>query len=284
MAHRALAALLIAVGLMLAPTPASAAACAGTSGVTVVVQFPDNHVETGCAAGDPDSGLRALELAGFSYAFVPGQAPAICAINGSPGSDCWGKDHYWAYFHANRGGSWSYANSGATYNPPAGSVEGWRFGDGAAPTTPPPAAVAPKPSPSPTAEPTPSTGGGGRASGQGSGSGSGSGAPGKPSPTAAIGANGAGGASNDPDSSATGSARDRPRAKPDKAGSEPSSAATTAGEGPDVAAEDEVATASGPTTTPSEGGGTGRGWLWGLLILAAVAGAGGVTALRRRRG
>ena len=58
----------------------------------------------------------------------------LCRINGEPASDpCHGApppDAYWGYWHAPRGGSWTYSSSGAGSRvPPAGSVEGWSFGD-----------------------------------------------------------------------------------------------------------------------------------------------------------
>ena len=34
---------------------------------------------------------------------------------------------YWSYWHGTSGGGWSFSQVGATYQPPAGSVDGWRF-------------------------------------------------------------------------------------------------------------------------------------------------------------
>ncbi|HST64603.1 MAG TPA: hypothetical protein VLM05_05390, partial [Mycobacteriales bacterium] len=49
------------------PAPAAdAAACSGSSGVTVVVDYGAlGGIQVGCAAGDPASGLSALHNAGF---------------------------------------------------------------------------------------------------------------------------------------------------------------------------------------------------------------------------
>jgi hypothetical protein len=34
---------------------------------------------------------------------------------------------YWSYWHGTSGGGWTFSPVGATYRPPAGSVDGWRF-------------------------------------------------------------------------------------------------------------------------------------------------------------
>lgn len=139
--RRALVAILLAVPLITTGGTAQAAACADSSGVTVIVQFPD-HTETGCATGDPTSGVQALESAGFSVTPVTGQ-PFVCRIDELPKTGC-GRvppsSAYWAYFHASRGGSWAYASQGAWSTDPApGSIEGWRFGGGTRPDKTPPA-------------------------------------------------------------------------------------------------------------------------------------------------
>ena len=74
-------------GLVVAAAPASAAACSGTSGVTVVVDT-GSSISTRCASGDPSSALKALTAAGFSVTY-PQQFPGsvVCRINGYPASD-----------------------------------------------------------------------------------------------------------------------------------------------------------------------------------------------------
>jgi hypothetical protein len=141
---RALVALAVSAatagGLAVATAPAAdAAACSGTSGVTVVVNFGSlgGGVVTACAPGDPTSGLTALTGAGFTYAFVPRIPGFVCQINVKP-NPCNGAPAtaYWSYWHAPRGGAWTYSTSGAgSYNPAPGTVEGWSFGAGAKPTT-----------------------------------------------------------------------------------------------------------------------------------------------------
>ena len=155
------AALLVAAaGLAVAAPAAEAAACSGSSGVTVVVDFGSlgGGVQTGCAGGDPASGLAALSAAGHGYTFVPRQFGLVCQIDARP-NPCNGAPTtaYWSYWHATRGGSWSYATAGAGgYNPQPGTVEGWAFGAGGRPGIAPPAAPAPPPpAPKPTTKPAP---------------------------------------------------------------------------------------------------------------------------------
>lgn len=146
-ARRALVTLAVATsaaaGLAVAHAPAAdAAACSGTSGVTVVVDFGSlgGGVVTGCAPGDPASGLAALTGAGFTYAFVPRMPGFVCQINVKP-NPCNGApvSAYWSYWHAPRHGSWTYASSGAgSYDPAPNTVEGWAFGAGAQPGVPAP--------------------------------------------------------------------------------------------------------------------------------------------------
>src|SRR5215207_3267595 len=155
----AVAVLLAGIPVLAGPAPARAAACPGTSGVTVVVDF-GSGIAVGCAAGDPSSGLSALTAAGFGYTAVPGQPGLVCSINDVPGP-CAGPpptSAYWSYWHAQPGRSWVYSNTGAgTYNPAPGSVEGWSFGAGVAPgIAPPQPAPVPPPAPPPPSQPPPS--------------------------------------------------------------------------------------------------------------------------------
>jgi hypothetical protein len=154
--------LVVAAGLVVGAPAAEAAACSGSSGVTVVVDFGSlgGGVQTGCAGGDPGSGLAALSAAGHGYTFVPRQIGLVCQIDARP-NPCNGAPTtaYWSYWHAARGGSWSYSTLGAGgYNPKPGTVEGWAFGAGRRPGIAPPAAPAPPPpppAPKPTTRPAP---------------------------------------------------------------------------------------------------------------------------------
>lgn len=128
--------------------PAQAAACSGTSGVTVVVDFTafGGGATVECAPGDPTSGIAALQGAGFSVTGTVRWGLAfVCRIDGlpTPASDpCYNTPPptaYWSYWHAQPGGSWAYSAQGAAYYDPApGTVEGWAFGSGSAPSIPPP--------------------------------------------------------------------------------------------------------------------------------------------------
>jgi hypothetical protein len=115
-----------------------------------------------CAPGDPTTGFAALAGAGFSVDQVPSVPGFLCRIDGLPSpaqESCASTPPataYWVYWHAPRGGSWTYSSSGAgTRNPAPGTVEGWSFaGPGgvsppSAPPPPPPAAPKPTPTPRP---------------------------------------------------------------------------------------------------------------------------------------
>lgn len=152
-------ALLTGGGLALS-TPAQAAGCSGTSGVTVVVQSASS-TDVRCAPGDPSTAGAALTAAGFSVERVQTQPGAVCTINGLPAISCARMppaDNYWAFHHAAAGGAWQYSSSGIyLYDPAPGSAVGFRLGTNASPTVAPPAAPAPTsaaPRPTATARPT----------------------------------------------------------------------------------------------------------------------------------
>lgn len=162
---------LLAVGVLVAAAvapaaPAAAAACAEGAGVTVVVDFASlgGGTETDCAAGDPASGLEALRGAGHEptrAAQQPGYF--VCRIDGKPANDPCQRaspaDAHWSYWHAEPGGTWTFSDTGAADRDPApGTVEGWAFGAGDPPSSPPPrnrAAPAPSPSTTRAAAPAP---------------------------------------------------------------------------------------------------------------------------------
>ncbi|MGI5502555.1 hypothetical protein [Lentzea sp. CA-135723] len=136
--RRMLAVLALLASTLVVASPASAAPCAG---VKVVVDFAalGGGAQTGCAAGDPATGLAALTGAGFTYSFVPRQPGFVCRINSLP-NPCTAPttSAYWSYWHATPGDSWTYSTSGAgSYDPAPGTVEGWAFGAGTAPSTAP---------------------------------------------------------------------------------------------------------------------------------------------------
>ncbi|MBW4718265.1 hypothetical protein [Saccharothrix obliqua] len=149
-----LTAALAAIGLLLVGAPAPAGAAAGCAGVTVVVDFGalGGGVRTGCAAGDPDSGLTALAAAGFGYRSAARFAGFVCRIDDLPATDpCVNAspaDAYWSYWHGTPGGPWVYSDTGASAHDPApGAVEGWAFGAGGRPGITPPAPATTEPPP-----------------------------------------------------------------------------------------------------------------------------------------
>lgn len=143
--HRTTQPLLLLVALVgaLLAVPAAPAGADTCDGVWVVVDASElgGGTRTRCAAGDPGSGLQALEMAGFSYTFVPRHPGMVCTIDGRP-DPCNGapSDAHWSYWTASPGGDWQYSSKGAGNRDPApGTVDGWSFGDGDPPGTPPPA-------------------------------------------------------------------------------------------------------------------------------------------------
>jgi hypothetical protein len=191
---------------------------------------------------------------------------------------------YWSYWHASRGGSWSYSSLGAAgYNPKAGSVEGWSYGAGARPGIAPPAAPAPpppaprpttKPAPKPTVKPVPP-----RTSAP-----AGPGAPGAPATSAAPGR-----------SSSTAAGPTRSTAPPSAGPSASTAPSTSAGPSatPDPAGSTAVAGAEatedpGPPagSLPARTGGSSLlhvlGFVLGGVLVVALALAGFLVARRRR--
>lgn len=122
---------LAGLGLLAGPTPPAAAAepCVG---VVVDARLLGGGVSTGCAKGDPDSGLEALTMAGYSYAFVPRQPGLVCQVNQAPECSATSTDTYWSYWYRAKGSStWVYASQGAASHDPApGSTEAWVWQDG----------------------------------------------------------------------------------------------------------------------------------------------------------
>ena len=271
----------LAVGIAAAVTllgpapPAAAAACSGTSGVTVVVDYGPlgGGVRVSCAPGDPASGLAALSAAGYGYSFVPRQPGLVCQVNSKP-NPCNGAptNAYWSYWHASRGGSWSYSTSGAgTYNPRAGSVEGWAFGAGARPGVAPPAPAAAPPPPPPAPKPKPTARPTTRAPAPPAPA---PGAPSRPGSSAAPGPGG-GGTAAPPGRSAGGTAT--PSRTPTTGPPTGSAAGSTT-----VPPSDPAAAPATPVTEPvSNSSGLGRSVL-GAAVVAALA-AGGFLVARRRR-
>ena len=267
-------------GLVVAAAPASAAACSGTSGVTVVVDT-GSSISTRCASGDPSSAMKALTGAGFSVV-SPQQYPGsvVCRINGFPESDPCVRmppaDAYWALFHAKRGGSWTYSSSGAaSYNPAPGTVVGFRFGSGQQPRVAPP-------EPTATSQPAPTTTKPKATSAPRTTTSA-------PRPTAARTTAGSTSSTTNTGSTPStkgGSASARPSASTSPSGS-PSPSATASGSPSatesttESATADPTALAAAPTSGPTDGSGPGTLLLGGALVALVAAGA-GYAAWKRR--
>jgi hypothetical protein len=302
--------------LWAAATPAPAAASTRCDGVWVVVdaQGTGGGVTTRCAPGDPPTGLAALQGAGHHYTFVRPNMPMVCTIDGRP-DPCNGApgDAHWSYWHAQPGGSWTYASQGAgSRNPPPGSVEGWAFGAGEPPRTPPPAASAPEPTASPTPSPSASPSPSPTATAEPAPTATAEPAPAAPAepsatPTTRPPGPAAATAPDDPPSASQATEQPDPAERaepeapvPDESGDPPTRTADTAPTaGPRTAADDRPTPteASGRSLPPVElgdvdgevaiGGPTDgdarAGLLAGGALAATIAGAGLFQARRRRR-
>ncbi|QKE85331.1 hypothetical protein [Arthrobacter sp. NEB 688] len=280
------AATLATAGAVAVAAPASAAACSGTTGVTVVVDF-GSSTTVACAPGDPTSGLDALAKAGFSVTQVQRQPGFVCRINGSPSSvGCVTTppaSAYWAYFHAPRGGSWTYSSLGAgSYDPKPGSVEGWSFGSGGAPGTVPPAKTVtstpkptsiPKKTSTPTSTPRKTTSAPRTTSGSSSTKGStssSSSASSSKAPTTTKAPTPGASASATPSGAASASASASPSA----------TAAATPGAEP----SDTPSLAAAPTSTEAADSGGSLGTLAVGAALVLLVGGGALWVSRRRAG
>ncbi len=193
------------------------------------------------------------------------------------------KPKYWAYFHASRGGSWSYSNLGAgSYDPKPGSVEGWRFESGTAgPTTKPPSGT------SAAQAPVSRSGSGGSSSGSSGGTAGGTGksASGASSaPTASTTA----GATESPSprakkaEQARAKAKAKAKAKKNASASASASASTSASAAAGASDDTAPAAAEVSQNRPDDGSG-GLPWWVGVLGVVLLGGvAGGVTLARRK--
>jgi hypothetical protein len=204
-----------------AGAPPAAHAAERCDGVWVVVDATElgGSVTTRCAEGDPSSGLAALEAAGHSYTFVPRVPGMVCTIDQRP-EPCNGapSEAYWSYWHADEGGSWTYASRGAgERDPQPGTVEGWAFGAGDRPGTSPPQSA-----PSSSGEDTSSSG-----TSDSSGSSGSSGSSDSSGSSGSSGTSGSSGASGASDSS-SGSSSGSSDSSPGDAGSAGSSSGTAA--------------------------------------------------------
>lgn len=277
--------LVLTGGLALGGGAAHAAACPGSTGVTVVIDKGSSST-TSCAP-DTSSAMAALQAVA-SVTQVQTQPGFICQINAYPNTSCVRTppaSAYWAFFHAPRGGSWTYSSSGAGgYDPPTGSVIGFAFGSGGAPSTAPPGATAPTPKPSPSssssrppapkptpkATPTPAGTTPARPGGAGTSAGS--------TPSAGVGsAVGAG--------SATGSVVPEPGATTSTSAPDPTTSAPAGGTTTDPTPSADPGTDGGETTAAAASAtdaGSPATLLAGLGLVGLVGAAAAYLTIRRR--
>lgn len=118
--------------LLAGPFAAPVSAAERCVGVVVDARLLGGVVSTGCAEGDPDSGLAALEAAGFRYAFAPRLPGFVCQIDSAPECSRTGTTTYWSYWYRTKGSrAWVYSSEGAGSRDPApGSTEAWVWQDG----------------------------------------------------------------------------------------------------------------------------------------------------------
>ena len=123
------ASLLTSAGALLPARATSAEACVG---VIVDARLAGGQLSTGCALGDPESGLDALTEAGYSYAFPPRYPGLVCSIDGIPDCAETTTTDHWSYWYRERGSrAWVYSSVGAGARDPApGSTEAWVWQDG----------------------------------------------------------------------------------------------------------------------------------------------------------
>ena len=283
--RRAVAAALVvaapALGVVLPSAPASAAACSGASGVTVVV---DPHGLGGGVRAICDGsggGAKASTLFtrnGFDLTYVQRQPGFVCQIDGAPASDpCVNTppaDAYWGLFWSDgTTGTWSYATAGAAALtiPDGGYVAfSWQGSTakalpGVTPTAH--ASTSPSPSPNPSASPS-----GGHSSGGGTGSGSGSADPTSPPATP----------SSTPSTTGDSSASPTDDAKPRKHRSKHPGAAVAPTPSPSASADPPVTEAAAEPTAARTGG--LPGWVVPALLVLLAGSAAGIAVFRRTRG
>jgi hypothetical protein len=163
-------------GLLGLATPHVANAAADPCvGVIVDGRLYGGALTYSCAKGDPTSGLAALRMAGYSYAFVPRQPGLVCQINSKPACSDTSTTSYWSYWHRAPGSStWVYSSKGAgSYDPANGSTEAWVWQQGGKKTPPSigqkticPQAASPAPTRATTKAPRATGAGGGSSTGQ----------------------------------------------------------------------------------------------------------------------
>lgn len=289
MVHRwlrraATVALLLGAVAVVGPlSPARAAPCSGTAGVTVVVEF--NQLGGGSAQscvsdGGGQSADRLLKEAGYSLDYVQRFPGFVCRIDGLPADDpCVNTppaDAYWGLWWSDgTTGKWTYSSLGAaSLSVPAGGSVAMVW-DGSAGTVAPNASptVHPTPTPTPTLTPTPTP----------------TPTPTKrPSPTPPPTSSAPPPTSVAPSSTSasptgkpTKEPTKKPTAKPTRT-ARPTETPATAEASPSATTSDSSSSTVTATRTEDDDAGGLPGWVPPLLVAALLAVTAGVAVVRRR--
>lgn len=151
--------------LSFAPT-AHAAECAGSGGVTVVVDFHQlgGGVETGCDTAEGHTAAQNFTSTGFPLDYVQQTPGFVCRVSGKPASDPCVRTPpataYWSLWWSDgRSGTWSYSTVGAgSLKVPEGGYVAfsWQGQAGRAlPGVSPTPRRTPEPAPAPSSTPSP---------------------------------------------------------------------------------------------------------------------------------
>ncbi|WP_408896257.1 hypothetical protein ACJ5H2_15215 [Nocardioides sp. R1-1] len=279
----AAATILVAGAVALLPQgPARAAACGGSTGVSVVVD--SNELGAGISSGcDPHVGddVAAKNFADAGYALeyskAAGMSGFVCKVNGNPSNgDCTETDSYWSLWWSDgKSGTWTYANRGvASLRIPDGGYVAFSWHKGSGQAAPPDVAPTPRvveAKPTPTASPTRSTATKKSPAGK------------KPTPSA-------------PAATSTTTASVTPTATPTPSGTPTPTEAATSTAPTDVPSQtsttglpsiDEIT--EGPEATAADvdaadGDGGFPAWLGVGLVVLVLGAAAAVPVLRRRQG
>jgi len=279
----ALAVVLGAIAPVLAaPGIACAAAASGGPHAALVVDTAERATAY-CVALDEASvsGTHLIELASEQYGLTyrlgfGGRAVCMLAGVGATGDDCFGSyPNFWGYFHGTGDSGWTWASGSAADHPVGdGDREAWSWGAGDSATThgvPPSTTIddacgvapSPDPTPSPTPSPaatppSPSPSNGGDSSNDGGSQGGGGSDPGN------VSNSGQG----------TGPTSEHTKTPEPSTSPSPTAAAPTS-------ASPAVVRAAAAAPPPSSGPPFA-----GIAALGAITllGAGGIVAMRRRRG
>lgn len=295
------------ISLVAGPAGTSAAdpltECTTTTGVIVAVDLAPwgQDIQRGCAGTVTASttGYQALVAAGFTPAGDEQDGPAfVCRIDGDPTvaqDPCVTTPPataYWSFWYAPAGqDSWTYSQFGAmSFHPTAGSVNAWSFGAGSRPSFPPSAVWATTPGPTgggsttttaPPAEPVSSpttTVAGARPTGP---TGARPVPPGATRPTAT--GSPASARSNPASSSPASTTTTTGHSTPTSTSTSTPGAVGAAGDGSSTRppADPRIVDA-GPVAVTSSAG-SPLPLVIGAVVIAALAGTGGLIAWRRRR-